>query len=143
MSNLPANRNVKWALSAGLWSHNPPGRFTRILDVMRDTGFIGIRLTGFPGILKKYNLTRSQLESEVSRRSLYVTTISFDGPTNDASQHKRIVKQAREAMQFLKSDGSALIWTGLARARSQVTSIAAATSCAGSSRSIFRRSMKA
>lgn len=106
MGNLPANRNVKWALSAGLWSHCPPGRFTRILDVMRDTGFIGIRLTGFPGILKKYNLTRSQLEREVSRRSLYVTTISFDGPTNHASQHKRIVKQAREAMQFLKSFGA-------------------------------------
>ena len=41
-SRLPANRNIKWALSAGLWSHYPPLAFTDILDVMRDTGFIGV-----------------------------------------------------------------------------------------------------
>src|SRR5690242_16360816 len=35
---LPANRNVKWAVSAGLWSHYPRAPFTDILDVMRDTG---------------------------------------------------------------------------------------------------------
>ena len=33
---------------------------------MRDTGFIGVRLTGYPGILKTYSLTASQLEREVS-----------------------------------------------------------------------------
>ncbi len=104
--SLPANRNIKWALSAGLWSHYPPGRFTEILDVMQDTGFIGIRLTGFPGILKKYNLTASQLEREVSKRNLYVATISFGGPTNDPTQHKRIVENARESMRFLRGFGA-------------------------------------
>ena len=105
-TRLPANRNVKWALSAGLWSHYPPGPFTDILDVMRDTGFIGIRLTGYPGILKTYNLTTAQMEREVSRRNLEVATISFGGPVNDPSQHKAVVAKAREAMQFLKNFGA-------------------------------------
>src|SRR5438067_13421274 len=85
---LPANRNIKWALSAGLWSHYPPGPFTDILDVMKDTGFIGVRLTGFPGILKTYNLTASQLEKAASKRDLHVATISFGGPVNDDAQQK-------------------------------------------------------
>src|SRR3954452_3028155 len=80
---LPANRNIKWALSAGLWSHYPVGPFTDILDVMRDTGFIGVRLTGYPGILKTYSMTPSQLEREISKRKLHVATISFGGPVND------------------------------------------------------------
>ena len=42
---LPANNNVKWAVSLGLWSHFKPVAFTDILDVMRDTGFIGICMT--------------------------------------------------------------------------------------------------
>lgn len=103
---LPAQRNIRWALSAGLWSHYPPCPFTDILDVMRDTGFIGIRLTGFPGILKKYNMTAAQLQRELSRRNLYVATISFGGPTNDPSQHKKIVERAREAMRFLQGFGA-------------------------------------
>src|SRR5271155_4655332 len=77
---LPANRNIRWALSAGLWGHYPAAPFTDMLDMMRDTGFIGVRLTGFPGILKTYNLTAAQLEREVSKRNLYVAPISFGGP---------------------------------------------------------------
>ena len=53
----PRNRNVKWALSAGLWSHYPAVPFTDILDVMSGTGFIGLRLTGYPGVLKTYSMT--------------------------------------------------------------------------------------
>lgn len=103
---LPANRNVKWAVSAGLWSHYPGGPFTDILDVMRDTGFIGVRLTSFPGILKTYNMTASQMEREISKRSLHVATISFGGAVNDLSQHKAIVAKAREAMRFLQGFGA-------------------------------------
>jgi inosose dehydratase len=103
---LPANRNVKWAVSAGLWSHYPPGPFTDILDVMRDTGFIGVRLTGFPGILKTYNLTAAQMEREISKRNLHVATISFGGPVNDPAQHKAVVAKAREAMKFLQGFGA-------------------------------------
>jgi inosose dehydratase len=104
--SLPANRNIKWGLSAGLWSHYPASAFTDILDVMRDTGFIGVRLTGFPGILKTYSLTASQLEKEVSKRNLYVATISFGGPVNDPAQHKKVVENAREAMRFLQTFGA-------------------------------------
>ncbi|MCL4394371.1 MAG: sugar phosphate isomerase/epimerase [Chloroflexi bacterium] len=91
---LPANKNIKWAVSAGLWSHFPPGPFTDILDVMRDTGFIGIRLTGFPGILKTYRMTAAQMEKEVSRRNLHVATISFSGPAHDPARQARVVESA-------------------------------------------------
>jgi inosose dehydratase len=103
---LPANRNVKWAVSAGLWSHYPLSPFTDILDVMRDTGFIGVRLTGYPGILKTYNLTAAQLEKEISKRNLQVATISFGGPVNDPAQHAKVVENAREAMRFLQTFGA-------------------------------------
>ncbi len=103
---LPANKNVKWAVSAGLWSHYPQGSFTDILDVMRDTGFIGVRLTGYPGILKLYGMSPAQLEKEVSKRNLYVCTISFGGPASDPAQHSKIVENARESMNFLKTFGA-------------------------------------
>src|SRR5437879_11311641 len=97
---LPANRQIKWAVSAGLWSHYPPSPFTDILDVMRDTGFIGIRLTGFPGILKTYNLTRSQLAKEASKRSLNGLSISFGGRVIDASPPKRGGEHAWAPLRF-------------------------------------------
>jgi sugar phosphate isomerase/epimerase len=103
---LPANRNVKWALSANLWNHFRPVAFTDILDVMRDTGFIGIRMTQFPGILQKYGLTASQLETELSRRNLHIATISFGGPSHDPKRQARVLDQAREALQFLASFGA-------------------------------------
>jgi inosose dehydratase len=105
-ARLPANRNIKWGLSAGLWSHYPQAPFTEILDVMRDTGFIGVRLTGFPGVLKTYNLTASQLEREVSKRNLKVITISFGGPVNNPAHHKEVVASARDAMRFLQTFGA-------------------------------------
>src|SRR6058998_1141171 len=83
---LPANKNIKWAVSAGLWGHFRKGPFTDILDVMRDTGFIGLRLTGFPGILKTYDITASQMEKECSKRSVHVVTISFGGPAQDPAR---------------------------------------------------------
>src|SRR5215831_3385081 len=103
---LPANRNIKWAVSAGLWSHYPASPFTDILDVMRDTGFIGVRLTGFPGILKTYSMTAAQLEREISKRNLHVATISFGGPVNDPAQHAKVLANAREAMRFLQGFGA-------------------------------------
>jgi inosose dehydratase len=103
---LPANKNVKWAVSAGLWGHFRRGPFTDILDVMKDTGFIGVRLTGFPGILRTYDITAAQMEKEVSKRGLHVATISFNGPAYDPAQHKKVVADARAAMEFLKIFGA-------------------------------------
>ena len=106
---LPANRNVKWALGSNLWNSFPGSKFTDILDVMRDTGFIGLRLTQFPQILSRYNMTPKQIEDEVSKRGLHVITISFSGPADDAAQHADILTKARAAMTFLRGLGANLL----------------------------------
>src|SRR5258708_2110206 len=105
-SRLPANKNVRWALGSNLWNSFPQAPFAEILDVMRDTGFIGIRLTPFPGILNNYNMTQAELEKEVSTRNLQIVTISFNGPTHDPSQLPKILTDARTAMNFLKNFGA-------------------------------------
>jgi inosose dehydratase len=85
-----------------LWNSFPGSRFTDILDVMRDTGFIGLRLTQYPQILAKYDVTENQIEQEVSRRGLHVITISFNGAAEDPAQHADILARARTSMDFLK-----------------------------------------
>jgi sugar phosphate isomerase/epimerase len=103
---LPVNKNVKWALSAALWNHFRPWPFTDILDVMRDTGFIGIRLTSFPGVLKTYGTTPAQMRKEISSRGLHVVTISFSGPLHDPAQRSKVLEDARSAMKFLADFGA-------------------------------------
>src|SRR6476661_3173113 len=99
-TRLPANKNVKWALGSNLWNSFPPVPFTDILDVMRDTGFIGIRLTQFPQILEKYKITQADMEREASKRKVQIITISFGGPSQDTSKQKEVVENARKAMKF-------------------------------------------
>jgi sugar phosphate isomerase/epimerase len=101
-TRLPANKNVKWALGANLWNSFPRVPFTDILDVMRDTGFIGIRLTQFPQILKTYDITAAQMRAECEKRGCHVITISFNGPTHDPARHKDVLASAKTAMTFLK-----------------------------------------
>jgi inosose dehydratase len=103
---LPANQNVKWAVSAALWNHFKLVPFTDILDVMRDTGFIGVRMTQFPAILKTYDITTAQIEKEMSKRNLHVATISFNGPAHDPAQHAKVLASAKQAMEFLKIFGA-------------------------------------
>jgi len=103
---LPANKNVKWALGANLWNYFPRVPFTDILDVMKDTGFIGLRVTQFPQILKTYNITVEQMVKEVSRRGLHVITISFNGPAHDPARRADVLASARQAMEFLKNFGA-------------------------------------
>jgi inosose dehydratase len=103
---LPVNKNVRWALGANLWNSFPRVPFTEILDVMKDTGFIGIRVTQFPQILTTYNITVAQLEKEVSKRDLHVITISFNGPTHDPARRAEVLANARKAMEFLKNFGA-------------------------------------
>jgi inosose dehydratase len=117
---LPANKNVKWALGSNLWNYFPPVPFTDILDVMRDTGFIGIRLTQFPQILTKYNITAEQMQAEVAKRKLQVITVSFSGqPAEDASQHEAIMGRAKEAMNYLKRFDANLLVVFSPRGRGQ------------------------
>jgi sugar phosphate isomerase/epimerase len=99
---LPANKNVKWGLGSNLWNSFRGSKFMDILDVMHDTGFIGLRLTQFPKILETYSITTEQMEKEVSKRGLQVVTISFNGPAQDASRRKEVLDSAKAAMIFLK-----------------------------------------
>ncbi len=103
---IPANKNVRWALGANLWNYFPRVPFTDVLDVMRDTGFIGIRLTQFPGILKTYDITASQLEKELTKRGLHVITISYNAPVHDPAQQEKALASAKDAMTFLKQFGA-------------------------------------
>jgi inosose dehydratase len=103
---LPANRNVHWALGSNLWNSFPGTTFTDILDVMRDTGFLGLRLTQYPQILTKYNVTPENMERELSRRGLHVITISFNGAADEPAKHAQILANARDAMTFLRRFGA-------------------------------------
>lgn len=103
---LPANRNVRWALGSNLWNSYPGTRFADILDVMRDTGFIGLRLTQYPQIFNKYGISPGQLERELSAHGLYLITISFNGAADDPAQHAQTLARARDAMDFLRRFGA-------------------------------------
>jgi sugar phosphate isomerase/epimerase len=89
-----------------LWNSFPRVAFTDILDLMRDTGFIGIRLTQFPEILKTYSITAAEMEREVSKRNLHVITISFNAPAEDPARRAEVLASARAAMTFLKGFGA-------------------------------------
>jgi inosose dehydratase len=103
---LPANRNIKWAVSLGLWGHFKHVPFTDVLDVMQDTGFIGMRLTGYPGVLKSYDITPEAIGREMAKRHLHVVTVSFNGPAHDAAQQDKCLADGRKAMEFLKGLGA-------------------------------------
>ena len=103
---LPANRNVKWGLGSNLWNYFPRVPFADILDVMKDTGFIGLRVTQFPQILKTYDITSAQMQKEAEKRGCQIVTISFNGPTHDPARRSETVAAARTAMTFLKEFGA-------------------------------------
>jgi sugar phosphate isomerase/epimerase len=103
---LPANRNVRWALGANLWNSFPRLPFTDILDVMKDTGFIGIRMTQFPQILKTYSITVAELQKELSKRGCHIITISYNGPAHDPARRADVISGARTAMTFLREFGA-------------------------------------
>src|SRR5580692_6569557 len=94
-ARLPANQNVKWGLGSNLWNYFPRLPFTDILDVMKDTGFIDLRLTQFPQILKTYDITTAQMEKETTRRGCRIVTISFNGPTQDPARRAEVIDNAK------------------------------------------------
>ncbi|MDQ6677666.1 MAG: sugar phosphate isomerase/epimerase [Acidobacteriota bacterium] len=101
-TRLPANKNVKWALGSNLWNYFPRVPFTDILDVMKDTGFIGVRVTQFPKILETYSISAAQMKAEAEKRGLRIITISFNGPAHDPAQTGDFLANAKIAMNFLK-----------------------------------------
>ena len=98
--------NIKWALDVGTWSHLAPVPLTEVLDVIRDTGFTGVRLNSYPGALEQYRMSPGTLERELSRRGLELATVSFGGAADDPSRHASILAAARDAMSFLKGFGA-------------------------------------
>ena len=105
-ARLPANQHVKWALSSALWRHYPPCPFTDILDVMTETGFVGVRLADFPRLLERYGFTEAEMQREVSKRNLHVVTISWGGPLCDPARRRQVLESARTAMKFLADFGA-------------------------------------
>lgn len=102
----PANRNIRWALSAALWNSRPSAKLADILDVMAATGFIGLRVTGFPHMLDRFGLTAAEFEREISKRNLHVATMSWNGALEDPAQRTQVLESARNAMKFLGDCGA-------------------------------------
>ena len=105
-SQLPANRNIKWAVSSNLWGYFPGSKFTDMMDVMSQTGFPGIRLANFPGCLNKFGMTAAQLQTEMSKRKLNVATISWNSLSVDPAMRQQTLDSARDAMKFLADFGA-------------------------------------
>jgi sugar phosphate isomerase/epimerase len=102
----PRNRNIQWALSLALWRNYPHLPLAEVFDVMRDTGFPGIRFTHFPGFLREYGVTEIQLLREMSRRGLRATSISWNGALADPVRREADLESARTAMKFLADFGA-------------------------------------
>jgi len=105
------DRNLKWAVSMFLWTStqwkdNEPAPWREMLDVIKDTGFDGFRLTGWPQSLKRYGIEVEALEKELSRRGLRIATVSWGGPADVPAQHARLEESAREVCQFLNRFGT-------------------------------------
>src|SRR5437879_13489835 len=74
-----AGPNIKWAVSMFLWTSTQwpdrgPGPFTDMLDVIKDTGFDGLRFVGWPDSLQNYDLSMSFLCQELSKRGIWIAT---------------------------------------------------------------------
>ncbi|MCP5112115.1 MAG: TIM barrel protein, partial [bacterium] len=105
------DRNIRWAVSMFLWTSTQwkddgSARFTDMLDVIKDTGFDGFRLTGWPASLEKYDMPAPVLERELSKRGLRVATLSFGGPADNPAEHDRIRQSAHSACQLLQRFGA-------------------------------------
>jgi inosose dehydratase len=77
-----------------------------MLDVIKDAGLDGLRLTGWPKSLETYNMSAPILERELSRRGLRLATLSFGGDASNPAAHAGILASAHEACKLLKSFGS-------------------------------------
>src|SRR5882672_2444097 len=83
--------NIKWCVSSFLWTSTQwPDTgdlpYLEMLDVIRDTGFNGYRFTGWPGIIGRMGMSLGQLEKELSKRDLRISTLSFGGPADDPAR---------------------------------------------------------
>ena len=105
------DRNLRWAVSMFLWTSTQwrddgSARFTDMLDVIKDTGFDGFRLTGWPASLEKYNMPVPVLEKELEKRGLRIATLSFSGQADEPVEQPQIEQSAHKACQLLKHFGA-------------------------------------
>jgi sugar phosphate isomerase/epimerase len=91
------------------WNDDGTAHFTDMLDVVKDTGFDGFRLTGWPASLKRYNMPEPILQKELAKRNLRLATISFGGPADQPEKHGAIEASARQACTFLKRFGAEVL----------------------------------
>ena len=105
------DRNLKWAVSMFLWTSTQwrddgSARFTDMLDVIKDTGFDGFRLTGWPRSLETCNMPVAVLDKELNKRNLRVATMSWSGQASEPAEHPKLEASAHGACKFLKQFGS-------------------------------------
>ncbi len=102
--------NLLYGLSTGSWGRViPPGKplpLLRILDETAASGFNGVRLTGYPGILEANGLDVDRLADELARRGLRFSTVSFGGPYADPTRQGELLKQARQVLELHRSFGA-------------------------------------
>ena len=110
----PGGPNIRWSVSSFVWTSTlwpdvNPLPYTEMLDVIKDTGFEGMRFTGWPGVIGKLGMSLAQLNKELSQRGLRMSTMSFSGGLNKADDVKgqdETVKQIREACKLLNDFGA-------------------------------------
>jgi inosose dehydratase len=94
--------NLLYGLSTGSWGRvvkgSQPLPLLEILDETAASGFNGVRLTGFPTILKRNMLSVEQYGEELVRRGLKFSTVSFGGQYFNREKHDEIRSAAREAL---------------------------------------------
>ena len=102
--------NILYALSTGSWGRvvkpGEPLPLLKILDETAAGGFNGVRLTGYPNILQRNNLSEEQYGAALQERGLLFSTISFGGPYHDPEQHADILKRARRALALHRRYGA-------------------------------------
>ncbi len=102
--------NILYAVSTGCWGPvTPPGKplpLVQILDETAAGGFNGVRLTGFPDILKQNNMSLEQYGDELASRGCGSPPCRSAGNTTTRPQHEDIRRRAREALAAHKQFGA-------------------------------------
>ncbi len=102
--------NILYALSTGCWGPvTPPGMPLPLLKILDETaagGFNGVRLTGFPEILERNDMSLDQYSEELAKRGLKFSTVSFGGQYYDPAQHDDIRQRARFALDAHRKHGA-------------------------------------
>lgn len=102
--------NILYGLSTGSWGRvAPAGKplpLTTILDETAAAGFNGVRLTGFPDILQRNNMSVEQYGDELAERGLRFSTVSFGGEYHNREKQPEIRERARQALAAHKRFGA-------------------------------------